>query len=45
MAGLLGVAQNILELIECVDFKGMGAELHYLEGAIKLGDRGLCENT
>lgn len=31
-AGLLGVAQNILELIECVDFKGMGAELHLFGG-------------
>ncbi len=34
-AGLLGVAQNILELIERVDFKGMGAELHLFEGATK----------
>lgn len=31
-AGLLGVAQNILELIERVDFKGMGAELHLFGG-------------
>ena len=31
-AGLLGVAQNILELIERIDFKGMGAELHVFGG-------------
>lgn len=31
-AGLLGVAQNILELIERIDFKGMGAELHLFGG-------------
>lgn len=31
-AGLLGVAQNILELVERIDFKGMGAELHLFGG-------------
>ena len=31
-AGLLGVAQNILEMIERVDFKAMGVELHLFGG-------------
>lgn len=31
-AGLLGVAQNILELVERIDFKEMGAELHLFGG-------------
>lgn len=31
-AGLLGVAQNILELIEQIDFKEMGVELHLFGG-------------
>lgn len=31
-AGLLGVAQNILELIERIDFKEMGTELHLFGG-------------
>lgn len=31
-AGLLGVAQNILELVERIDFKSMGAELHLFGG-------------
>ena len=29
-AGLLGVAQNILELIECVDFKGDGSGASFI---------------
>lgn len=36
-AGLLGVAQNILELIERMDFKGMGAELHLFGGGNQAG--------
>lgn len=49
-AGLLGVAQNILELIQQVDFKALGAELHLygggnqtseIEDYIKVHDRGV----
>lgn len=37
-AGLLGVAQNVLEIIQRINFKELGAELHLFGGGNQTGD-------